>query len=65
MIASEKSYQNISDYTQFLFKKDFKLIKTDKKPSEKMRNSGHFIHDYANSFFREYSKSNALIYWYL
>ena len=54
MIASEKLYQNLSDYNQFLFKKRLKLNEKQIFPSGKMRNSGNCIYDYAQkrqSFF--------------
>ena len=54
MIASEKSHQNQSDYSQFLFEKRFEVNKKHIFSSEKMRNSGNFIYDYAHSFFREH-----------
>ena len=53
MIASEKSHQNLSDYNQFLFKKRFEVNKKQIFSSEKMRNSGNCIYDYAHSFFGE------------
>ena len=43
MIASEKSHQKLSDYIQFLLKKDLNLIKKGIMSSEKMRNSGNYI----------------------
>ena len=61
MIAS---YQNLSYYNQFLFKKDLKLAKTQVYSDGKMRNSGNCIYDYAHSFFGEDLKSNTL-YWSL
>ena len=51
MIISGKLHENLSDYYQFLLNEDFKLIK--KNYSEKMRNSGNCIYDYAHWFFRE------------
>ena len=53
MIVSEKSHQNLSDYFQFLFKKSFEVNKKGIIYSEKMRNSGNYISDYAQSFFGE------------
>ena len=41
MIVSEKSYKNVSDYNQFLFKKDMNLMKKKIISSEKMRNLGN------------------------
>ena len=57
MIASEKSHQNLSDYIQPVInlKNDLKLIKKLIFSSEKMRNSGNCIYDYAPCFFGEYS----------
>ena len=52
MIASEKSHQNLSDYSQSLLKKRFEVNKKGLF-SDKMRNSGKFNYDYAHSFFRE------------
>ena len=49
MIASETSYQNISDYNQFLFKKSFKVNKKQMFSSEKMRNSDDYIYNYART----------------
>ena len=51
MIVSEKSYQNNSDYLQFLFKKRFEVNKKGIISSEKMIDSGNYIYDYAHSFF--------------
>ena len=52
MIASEKSHQNLSDYIQFLLKiKDLNLIKEGIISTEKMRNSGNYVYDYAHSLF--------------
>ena len=52
MIASEKSHQNRSDYKQFLFKKTFEVHKKNQIiSSEKMRNPGNCIYDYAHFFF--------------
>ena len=51
MIVSEKSYQNISDYIQFLLKERFEFIKKGIISSEKMRNSSKYNYDYAHSFF--------------
>ena len=53
MILSETSHQNLSDNIQFLFKKDFNLIKNGIISSEKRRNSGNYIYDFAHSFFGE------------
>ena len=53
MIASEKSHQNLSDYNQFLFKKRFEVNKVWIFSSEKMKNSGNCIYEYAHSFFGE------------
>ena len=55
MIPSEKSRQNLSDYNQLLFKKRFEINIKKKQivSSEKMRNSGNSIYDYAHSFFGE------------
>ena len=38
----EKSHLYLSDYNQFLFKKDLDLIKKGIISSEKMRNSGNY-----------------------
>ena len=51
MIISEKPYQNLSEYIQFLFKKIFELNKKGIISGEKMRNSGNYNYDYAHSFF--------------
>ena len=53
MIASEKSHQNLSDYNQFLFKKDLKFKKKTDFSIRKMRNSGNCGNDYDHSFFVE------------
>ena len=53
MIVSEKSHQNLSDYIQFLFKKRYDLMKKGIISTEKMRNSGNYIYDYAHSFFEK------------
>ena len=45
MIASEKSH--LSDYNQFLFKNSFKVNKKCIFSSNKMRNSGNCMYDYA------------------
>ena len=42
MIISEKSHQNLSDYTQFLIKKDFNWVKKVIIFSDEMRNSGNY-----------------------
>ena len=52
MIASEKSHQNLSDYIQFLLKKRYSIEKRIIY-SKRMRNSGNYNYDYANSFFVE------------
>ena len=64
MIVSEKSHQNLSDYIQFLFRKDLNMRKEGIISNEKMRNSGNYIYDYAHSLFVEDFKFNAL-YWYI
>ena len=49
MIYRKKSYQNLSDYIQFIFKK----IEFSKKRdyfSEKIINLGNFNYDYADLF---------------
>ena len=53
MIVTEKSYQNLSDYNQCLIKKRFEANKTQILSSEKMRNLGNCIYDYAHSLFGE------------
>ena len=53
MIISEKSHQNLSDYSQFLLKKKFENNKKQIFSGEKMGNSGKYIYDYAPSFFVE------------
>ena len=53
MIASGKLHQNLSDYNQFLFSTKFAVNKKLIFSSEKMRNSGNCIYDYAHSFFGE------------
>ena len=50
MILSEKSHKNISDYIQFLIKNIFEVNKKWIISSEKIRNSGNNIYDYAHSF---------------
>ena len=52
MIASEKLHQKFQTITSFYLKNDLKLQKHICF-SEKMRNSGNFIHDYARPFFGE------------
>ena len=42
----EKSHQILSDYSQFLLKKNILISKTQIISSEKMRNSGYCIYDY-------------------
>ena len=44
MIASEMSYQNLSGYYQFLFKKRFKVYKKQIYSSVKIRISVNFIY---------------------
>ena len=51
MIAQEKSYQNLSDYNQFLLKKRFEVDKKQIFSSEKIINSGNCNYYYALSFF--------------
>ena len=51
MIISEKSYQNLSDNIQFYSKTYLSLMKKKHISSDKMRNSGNYIYDYAHSFF--------------
>ena len=53
MTASKITYQNLSDYNQFLFKKEFKVNKIIYFASEKMRNSGNYIYDYTQSHSSE------------
>ena len=60
MIVSEKSDYNLSDYIEFLFKKDLKLMKKRTISNEKLRNSGNYIYDYAHSFFGKDFKSKPL-----
>ena len=50
MITSEKSHQFLSEYIQFFFlsKTDLKLMKHTFS-SEKIRNSGNHMHDYAQT----------------
>ena len=57
MIASEKSYQNLSDINQFSFKNRFEVNKKQIFSSEKRKNSAH-------SFSAQAFISNAL-YWRL
>ena len=51
MIVSKKSNQNLSDHFQFLLKKKINSILKGIISREKMRNSGDYIYEYANSFF--------------
>ena len=51
MIVSEKSHQNLSECIQFYLRKKLNLIKKGIISRENMRNSGNYIHDYADSFF--------------
>ena len=60
MIVSEKSYQNLSDYIQFLFIRKFEYNKKGIISSEKMRNSGIYNNDYAHSFFGKDFQSKLL-----
>ena len=60
MILSEKTHQNLSEYSQFLFKKKLNLVKKDIISSEKIRNSGNYNYDYAHSFFGKDFKSKPL-----
>ena len=53
IFASEKPHQNLSDYNQLLIKTNFRLIKKQIFSSEKLRNSGNCIYDYAHSFYGE------------
>ena len=62
MIVSEKSYQKLSEYVQFLVKKDLNLMKKGIIYGEKVRKSGNYICDYANSFFGD--DINPMIYIY-
>ena len=64
MIALKKSHQNLSDYNQFLFQKRFEVNKKHIFNSEKMRNLGNCIYDYAHSFFGKDFQPNTL-HWYL
>ena len=59
MIASEKSRQNLTEYIHFLLKKDFNSIEERFFSSEKIRNSGNYVYNYA-SFFGEVLQSYAL-----
>ena len=52
MIASEKSYQNLSECNQSLFKKRLEVNKKQIFYSEKIRNSGNCIYDYAHSLMK-------------
>ena len=56
----QKNHIKIYQTTTIFFK--FEVIKKQIFASEKMRNPGNCIHDYACSFFEEYFQSNAL-YW--
>ena len=51
MIVSEKPHKNLSDYIQFLFKKDFNLLKKGLFLVKKIRNSVNYIYEYAHWFF--------------
>ena len=62
MIISEKSYQNLSDYIQFLLKKLLEFNKKGIISSEKIRNSDDYVYNYAHSFFRKDFQSKPL-YW--
>ena len=52
MIASEKSHKNPSTKTSFYSKKDLRLIEISFFSSEKIRNSGNCIYDYAQFLFQ-------------
>ena len=52
-----KSHQNLSDYSQFLFKKDLNFLKKEIISNEKMKNSGNYNYAYAHSFFGKDFKS--------
>ena len=65
MDALEKSHQNLSDYNQILLKNIFQVDKKQIFSSEKIRNSGKCIDDYAYSFFGEDFKSNTLFWLYI
>ena len=62
MIASEKYRQYLSEYIKFLSKNNWKSIKRIFFSSEKIRNLGKYIYDYAHSFLGVDFYSNAL-YW--
>ena len=63
MIALEKKQQHFLDCNQILFKKRFEVNKKHIFSSEKIRNSGNCIYDYAHSFIGDDFESNAL-YWF-
>ena len=52
MIASEKYHKNLSDYIQFSYKKDFKLISKSIFLVKKLEIQ-NYIYDYAHSIFGE------------
>ena len=53
MIVSEEWHQILSDYNQFSLKKSYEVNKRTDFSSEKMRNLGNCINDYAHSLFGE------------
>ena len=53
MIGSKKLHKILSFYNLLLFKKRFEVKKKEFLSSEKMRNLGNCIYDYAHSFFGE------------
>ena len=64
MIASEKSHENQSDRSQFLFKKGFDVNKKPIFSGETITISDSCIYNYAQSYFGEDFYSNAL-YWFI
>ena len=53
LIPNSKSHQNLSDYNQFLLKKIFEVNKKLVFSSDKIKNAGNCIYDYAHSFLGE------------
>ena len=61
MIVLEKPHQNLSEYNQYLFKKDLNLVKKWIISSEKMRNLGNYIYFFYLKKIFEVNKKQILL----
>ena len=60
MIGLVKSHLNLSDYSQFIFKKGCEVNKKKQIYYSEKKNAGNYIYDYCHSFFGKDFYSNAL-----